>query len=278
MRLQKLLSCLLLLSLAYFNHLGYCQESGKDKRIISLGPSITQEIYLLGAEDKLAGCTVYCNKPEEAKAKERVATAVDINVEKIVSLQPDLVLATSLTNKEGIEKLKSLGVPVSIIPMAKDFNQLCEQFLELGKIVEKEKTARNIIDSSRQRVDLIKKRVKGLEKRRLFVQVGSRPLFTLNKDSYVNDLIEFAGGINIGQDSEIGLYTRELVLEKNPDVIIITTMGIAGKGEKDAWMKYKTINAVKNNDVHIIDQYMLCSATPVTFAEALEKIEGILHH
>lgn len=247
------------------------------QRIISLGPAITEELYILGAEDRLIGCTVYCQRPPEAKKKEKVGTVIEVNLEKIVSLRPDLVLATSLTDPDAKEKLKNLGIKTVTFPAAKDFNEICGQFQELGKIVGKEKQAAEIAALVRNRVDSIRKKIRGLKSPKVFIQVGVKPLVTATGDSFINDFIEFAGGVNIAKEAGTGLYSREEVVRRNPDVIIIVTMGIAGKEEKEAWAKYKTLNAVKNGRIYVIDSYRLCSPTPVSFAETLEEIARILH-
>jgi len=247
------------------------------QRIISLGPAITEELYILGAEDRLIGCTVYCQRPPEAKNKEKVGTAIEVNLEKIVSLRPDLVLATSLTDPDAKEKLKNLGIKTVTFPAAKDFNEICGQFQELGRIVGREKQAAEVAALARKRVDSLGKRIKGLKRPKVFIQVGAKPLVTATGDSFINDSIELAGGINIAKEAGTGLYSREEVVRRNPDVMIIVTMGIAGKEEKEAWAKYKTLNAVKNGRIYVIDSYRLCSPTPVSFAETLEEIARILH-
>ena len=247
------------------------------QKIISLGPSITEELYLLGVENKIVGVTTYCHRPSPAQQKEKVGTVIEVNLEKIVSLQPDLVLATSLTNLKAKEKLKNLGVKIITFPPAKSFREICEQFLELGRIVGKEKEAEEIVGQAKMRVNTIEEKVKNLPKQRVFVQIGARPLFTATRDSFVDDFVELAGGINIAQNSKSGLYSREKVLKDNPDIIIIVTMGIVGEGEREIWRKYKTLRAVKNNRIYIIDSYKLCSPTPVSFVEALEEITNILH-
>jgi iron complex transport system substrate-binding protein len=112
---------------------------------------------------------------------------------------------------------------------------------------------------------------------KVFVQLGSKPLFAATKDFFINDLIEFARGINIFKDAQSGLVSREEVVRKNPDVIIITTMGITGEKEQKSWQQYKTVNAVKNNRIYLVDSDSMCSPTPVSFAELLETIAKILH-
>ncbi|MFC2149822.1 ABC transporter substrate-binding protein [Candidatus Auribacterota bacterium] len=247
------------------------------KRIISLGPFVTEEIFLLGAEDQLVGCTNYCKQPPEAMNKEKVGTIQEANVEKIAILSPDIVLATNLTNPRAADKLRSLGIEVKRFPLAKDFDEMCSQFIDIGKIVGKEETARQLTSESRKKVEAIKERVKDLKHPRIFVQVGTKPLFTISKDSFVNSFVENAGGINIASDAGIGFFNMEEVIRRNPDIILIISMGIAAKEEKTKWMKYKTMNAARDDRIYIIDSYALCSPTPVSFAETLADIAELIH-
>jgi len=253
--------------------------SGKDypQRIISLGPDITEELYILGAEAKLVGCTVYCRRPPEAQKKKRVGTILKISLEKVLSLHPDLVLAVSLTNPIVKEKLTNLGIKVITFPSPKSFPEMCEQFLELGKIIGKEREAEEIILLTAKKIDSVKERVEGLRKPRVFVQIGAKPLVTINKDSFINDFIENVGGINITKDLKNTHYSREMVLKDNPDVIIITTMGIDGAKERGGWQKFKTLKAVRDDRIYFIDSELFCSPTPVSFAETLKEIFKILH-
>ena len=267
MRKSKLFFLILLV--LCFNTTVFSQDA--PNRIISLGPSLTEELYLLGAEGKIIGCTTYCKCP-----KEKVGNVVEVNVEKILSLKPDLVLATSLTNQRDIEKLRSLGVNVITFKTPRNFSEICEQFLRLARIVKREQKAKEIIKQANREIEEIKKRIKGLPRPRVFIQIGARPLFTATKDLFINDLIEMAGGINIAS-SKTGLYSREKVIEDNPDVIIIITMGIAGKMEKKHWQVYKAIKAVKENRIYLIDSEKICSPTPLNFVKALKEIVDLLY-
>jgi iron complex transport system substrate-binding protein len=170
-----------------------------------------------------------------------------------------------------------LGIKVVDFPLAKGFSHLCGQFLELAGIVGKEKQATEIVRQAEIQVDMLKQEVRDFSRPKVFIQIGARPLFTATKESFFNDFIEFAGGINIASGAKSGLYSREKVLEDNPDIIIITTMGIAGEREKEIWRTFETLNAVKNNRIYIVDDYNFCSPTPLSFVEALEEMIEILH-
>ncbi len=276
-KLKLLLYCCIALPAFFYFNTPIHAEGNFPKRIISLGPSITEALYLLGANDRIVGVTSFCLRPPQAQEKEKIGSVININIEKVASLTPDLVLATSLTEPKAIKKLKNLGINVQSFPQPENFTKLCEQFLKLGKLVGKGNEANDIISIAKEKVNSIKKMVKDLPKPKVFVQIGAKPLFTVTNGSFADDFIEFSGGINIAKNAKTGRYSREEVLRRNPDVILIVTMGLAGEKEKEIWQKYKTLNAVRNNKIYIIDSYKLCSPTPLSFTKTLEEIAQILH-
>lgn len=246
------------------------------KRIVSLGPAVTEQLYLLRAGDSVVGVTTYCRPPAGDK-KETIGTVVEASVEKIVFLKPDLVIAVSLTNRRQVEKLKSLGIKVIVFPYAKNFSGICDQFTKIGKIVGQEERAADVVSQAREKVRAVTEKVKDLSSPKVFVQVGSRPLFSVNKDSFIHDLVTLAGGVNIAKDSKVGFYSRERVIRDNPDCIIVVGMGIEGEKERKVWRRYKTLRAARNNMIHTVDSYGICSPTPLTFAKSLDKMARILH-
>lgn len=254
-----------------------CAAGDVPERIVSLGPTITENLYLLGVENNLIADTEYCQRPQDAVNKEKIGTVTQADIEKIVSLEPDLVIATGLTKPEQTEKMKNMGLRVKVFHNPKHFKGLCENFVNLGEIVGKKDKAERILERVRSEVDGIRMQVKGLAGQKVFVQLGAKPLFAATGESFVHDFIRFAGGINVAGDSKRGTYSRERVLKDNPDVILIVTMGITGEKEKKVWEKYTTINAVKNARIHIIDSYRICSPTPETFVQALREIVKYLH-
>ncbi|MBL7226136.1 MAG: ABC transporter substrate-binding protein [Desulfobacteraceae bacterium] len=251
------------------------------ERIISLGQTITERIYLLGADRNLIADTVYCVQPEDAKQKEKVGTLLQANLEKIVALKPDLVIASNLARPKQLRKLKDLGIRVVRFSYPKNFSEMCRQFLELGELLGKEEKAKEIIDNTKKEVAAIRMKTGNLPKKRVFIQLGIKPLHAVTRESFMNDYIEFAGGENIALNEGRGAYSREKVLKGDPEVIIISTMGSSegetGKKEKEAWMKYGSIAAVKNQNVYIVNPDKLCSPTPITFVEALREIAKMIH-
>lgn len=247
------------------------------QRIISLGPVLTEELYLLNAEEKLIGDTTYCINPPAARQKPKVGSVTEVDVEKLLSLKPDLVLATSLSNQAQMEKLKKIGLHVEVFSYPKSYQEICESFLRLARLVNREELARSIVDKSQKDAAVIKAKISTLTKKRVFVQVGANPLFTTPKNTFIHSFIEMAGGENIASDALTGLYSREKVLERNPDVILIATMGIVGTEEKETWEKYPTVNAVKNKRIFTFESYEICSPTPITFIKVLNELLPLLH-
>lgn len=252
-------------------------QEGTPKRIISLAPSVTESLYLLGEGERIIAVTTYCLRPIEARKKEKIGTVRESNVEKIISLQPDLVIATSLTSMRTVAKLHKTGIKVIVFAEPKNYAKLCEQFLELAALVGKEENAARILTEVNTRINACRKKVRGLSSPAVFVQVGSKPLFAATGNTFINDFIVFAGARNIASDAASGLYSREEVLKRNPEVILIVTMGISGEREKTVWEKYKTVDAVRNKRIYFIDSDKVCSPTPLSFAETLKEIVLMLH-
>lgn len=251
-------------------------QSSSYQRIVSLGPPVTEQLFLLGVGDRVVGVTLYCERPKEATQKTKIGTVLQPDLEKVVGLKPDLVLATPLTNVKSVAALQQLGIKVLTIPSSKDFQGLCEQFIQLAKVVGKEEIAHRIVLEAQQRVNRIMELPPLTPKPKVFVQLGANPLFTANKEYFVQDFIVKAGGVNIAAEANTGLYSVEKVIEQNPDVILITLMGVDGEREKKNWQRYKTLNAVRKNRIYFIDPYKSCSPNPLTFAETLEEIAKLL--
>jgi iron complex transport system substrate-binding protein len=247
------------------------------RRIISLVPNITEELFDLGVQDRIVGVTTYCQRPPEAQSKERVGTVVEVNVEKIVSLRPDLVIASPLTDHKQLQKLQEVGIRVEVFPPPRDFKALCVNFSQIARMVGKEEQAREIIQQAERELATIKGKVKGMLKPRVFVQIGERPLVAAGGDSFIDDFITFAGGINIAREVKTSVYSREEVVRKNPDIIIIARMGMAGEQEKAVWVKYKTIRAVQTKRIYTVDPYRFCSPTPLSFVEQVKELVRLIH-
>ena len=254
-------------------------ESGpvRPARIVSLSPAITESLYLLGLKDNIAGVTTYCNRPQEAKTKPVIGTVIEPDIEKIVKLRPDLVLAMGLTNPKVLTKMRSLGLKVLTYEIPDAFSGICDMFLKMGNATGTAPEARRIVDTARSEVDSIRKKTARLKKPRVLIELGTKPFFVATKDFFVNDYLDFAGALNVFRDAPSGSVGREEAIVRNPDVIFIVTMGLSGDNERQVWKRYSSVNAVKNGRIYVVDSNDICSPTPVSFARSLKHIAGLLH-
>ena len=247
------------------------------QRIISLSPAATEDLYLLGAGDRLVADTNYCNRPEAARYKKKVGNLMNFNIENILELKPDLILSTSLANTNKINKLRQLNINVIELTHPKNFKDICNNFIKLGRAIGSEEKAKEILAGIKRKVENIKNITANLPKGKVFFQIGAKPLKAVNNDYHINDLIKLSGGINIYEESVLNSFSRESVVLSNPDIIIIASMGFATGEEKRTWGKYKSINAVKNNKVFIVDSEIFCNLGVETFVEALKISVKLLH-
>jgi len=242
------------------------------QRIVSLAPSITENIYLLGAQNKLAGCTSYCTLAV-ADGIHQVGSTIDVNVEKIFSLKPDIVLTMLMTKPQDVEAMRKLGIRVEVLPTPKNFFEICEQTIQIGRLTGFEKEAMQVAKKARENVDSLKQvGLKNKVRQKIFFQLGSNPVFTVLPNTFMNDYILFCNGENIANGLTKGSVTRESVLMKNPDVIIVATMGGFGAEEQKVWKSYGGLKAAKNNKIFLIDSETACSPTPVNFVKAFTDV------
>ncbi len=276
MKRSPLILCLLLL-LGYHNAWANPEYP---QRIVSLGPINTENVFLLGAGDRLVANTNYCVRPEAAKEKEKIGSVMQVSIEKIIGLQPDLILATGLTPALQVKQLQSVGIQVVQFRQPESFADICAQFLQLGQLLGLETEAEEIVREAKEKVAAVQKKVAPLPLRKVFLQVGTKPLFSSVPGSFTNDFIVLAGGINISYKQNNGATNYEKVIAENPDVIIIAIMGtesgIATR-EKEKWQRMPVINAVQYKQIHLINPDIACSPSPATFSETLTIMATLIH-
>ncbi len=249
------------------------------QRIISLGPINTENVFLLGAGDRLIANTSYCVRPEAAKKKEKIGSVMQVTIEKIIGLHPDLVLATGLTQKLQLRQLQAAGIKVVQFDQPTSFSDICEQFLKLGKLLGLKDRSEQIIADAKRNIAKVQKLTSMLPGKKVFLQVGAEPLFSSVPTSFTNDFIVLAGGINIARKQQSGITNYEKVIAADPDVIIIAMMGsesgIAAKEQKK-WLSMSVISAAKQKRVFVINPDLICSPSPATFVETLTVIASLI--
>ena len=251
-------------------------QAQEARRIVSLVPWVTKSLYLMGEQGRLVGCTSYCPVIVSDHIP-IVASAVSVSIEKVLTLKPDLVFASSLTKPETIDNLKKLGIKVAFQSYPKSFEEICTYFIRIGEMVNQSAKATEIIHHQKERLSKLKASVPGGRNLQVFIQIGAKPLFCAVPNTFMDDFIRFAGAINCTLGLKTGSVTREYVLKQNPDIIFIVTMGMVAQEEKDNWLRYASLTASKNKKIFILDADKTCSPTPVLFMDALEEMIKLMY-
>lgn len=245
------------------------------KKIISVAPNITEIIYKLGAEDKLAGRTDYCDYPEEVKSVESIGTLRKPDIEKIIGLEPDLVIASTHFDEENAAKLEDAGIKVIGLYEENDVNGVYTMIETLGKALNKQQEAAKTVEEMKASIDKVTAAVSGLEKPSVYYVVGygEGGDFSAPENTFIGQLIKLAGGKNIVPESDNWSFSLEALLEANPDIIVVRT------GEKENFMStegYKELTAVKEGRVYEIDNNLL-DRQGYRNAEGVLKLAEIFH-
>ena len=197
------------------------------EKIISLSPAITEILFLLHAEDKLIGISDYCNFPEATQQIPKVGGLQNINIEKIISLQPDVALIGSIIPKKEVEKLEKSGISVIAIRQEEKLEGMLEAIHVIGKIVDNRQCADTLIQYYGKKLEEYKDSGDRITAHRppptiyYVVSFGAAGDFTAPKNSHIREIITLAGGRNIGDSLSTWNISREYLFAQNPDLIFI---------------------------------------------------------
>lgn len=247
------------------------------KKIISVAPSITEIVYALGKGDNLVGRTDYCDYPEEAKAAPSIGSLTDPNIEKIVELKPDVVIASTHFKEDVAKKLSDLGIKIIVINDSENIDGAYESINKVGEILNAKDKAKEVVNSNKEKIEEIKEKVKDAEAPKAYYVVGfgKNGDFTATGDTFTGEMLELAGGNNIAKDATLWSYSLEKIIENDPEYIIISK-NYGMKDEFIATEGYKELSAVKNNKVFEIDDNLVSRQGP-RIAEGVEALAKILH-
>ncbi len=254
---------------------------GIPQRIISLSPSNTEILFALGLGEKVVGVTEYCNYPPEALDKEKVGGYSTPDIEKIIALQPDLIVADDIHKEETIPALEDKGLTVFAL-MPGNLDGVLADIQMVGKITDKEKEAFELTTQMESRIEAITDKTENLQERpRVFYITWHDPLWTSGSGTFIHELIEKAGGVNIFQDvTGHKAVDIELVLARNPEVILACIGHGEAEDEPFNWAesepRLSATEARKNNRVYQIDADIV-SRTGPRIVQALEELAQFIH-
>ncbi len=250
-------------------------EAEVPRRIVSLLPSNTEILYALGLGDRVVGVSAFDDYPPEVEEKERVGDYFNPNLEKIVALKPDLVLTQASARIENLERtLGRYGIRVLALKNER-LSELLDAFEAIGEATGTKERARALVDETRARLDAVRRRYEELARVRVLFILDVHPLYVVGRDSYLNDLLEAAGGENVaGRFS--GAYPHlspEVLFELEPEVILNASPAAEAT---DFFEPFRKLRAVSMGRVHRFDSAVVMRPGPRVF-EALEEIARRLH-
>ena len=246
--------------------------NAEPRRIISLAPSVTETLFALGLGDRIVGVTSYCDYPPEAAQKETVGDTLRPNLEKIVALKPDLVIAsTSSQLEQFVRRLDELGIPI-YVSNPRGIEDVLASIERIGEVTGARERAIELARSLRARIDATERRASTLEKPKVLFILGTEPLITAGTTSFVTDLIRRAGGMSISEDApgDYPQYSLETAIAKQPEVIFLQ----AGESALPSRLK-QTPAAVSGRIYHLNDDLLLRPGPRVV--DGLEQMAEKIH-
>jgi len=237
-------------------------------------PSVTEMLYALDLGDRVVGVTSNCNYPSAVKKKEKIG-GFFLNLEKVVSLKPDLVVMLEDAQKRDVEKFKNFGLPVCAIN-ARSVTEVMDGLLKLGEVTGKKRKAEQLVSSMKSRITAVKPRrfslLFVLKLPKVLAVVGYRPLIVVGGGTFIDDIIRNAGAENVAGKTRAAYphYSFEELVREDPEYIIIAE-GTIGKEEIRRDRRWQGLDAVKKGRVLFMDADVLSRPGP----RVVDAIDGI---
>ena len=225
------------------------------ERIVSLAPHITENLFAAGIGQRVIGAVNYSDYPDEARGIPRVGGYDNFDIETILSLQPDLIVAWKEGNQfQQVESLMKLGLTV-FVNEPNRLEDVAADIVRFGILGGREDEARAVAEEFIAGLSRLRNEYSGLEKVTVFYQVWPNPLITVTDRQIIGNVIRLCGGSNIfaGLDTPTPQVGKEAVLTENPDIIIASGMNEARPDWLDEWKQWSFLNAARYDNLFFID-------------------------
>ncbi|MBX0357235.1 cobalamin-binding protein [Halobacillus sp. Nhm2S1] len=254
-------------------------------RIVSICPSNTEIVAYLGQTRLLVGVDNYSDYPEEVEHLPKLGPDLSIDIEKVASLKPDLVLASlSVPGMEkNIEGLDEYGLPY-IILNPNTLYEISEDIRRVGKAIGVEEKSHHHADAFLREIDEFRHQSKKREEKpSLYWEWWPKPVFTPGKLNWLNEISELAGGVNLFCDQEVASFQTdwEEVKKRDPDHICMVWVGVKEEKMNPVLIKkrpgWSELRAVKHDHIHVLEESLFCRPSP-RLLEGLRKISAVVKH
>jgi len=249
------------------------------ERIVSLVPSVTEIVYALGGEARLAGRTDFCDWPPAAQAKPSVGGMIAPNLEALAALRPDLVVMTPSGNRhETMEQIRRLGVPIYLVDVHR-VAQMMDVIARLGALTGREAAVGALVDRLTRRIDAVRRAVAPFPRPRVLYALWPEPLIVPARDSHITEMIALAGGDSVTAEDP-GDYPRlslEAAVARAPEVIVLARHGkTAPPAGLEKWQRLTSLPAVRRGRVQSVDGNLVHRYGP-RLVDGIEALARIIH-
>jgi iron complex transport system substrate-binding protein len=245
------------------------------QRIISLAPSVTECLFALGAGDQVVGVTDYCTYPPATATKRRVGGMINPSIETIVGMMPDLIVVSMEGNmREDFKRLTSLAIPV-FVTNPRTLADIRRSLEQLGRLTGQDANAALLNDTLLARENAVRARAGSVHPRVLFF-VSLQPLMAVGRNTFLNELLRIAGAENLAARTSgtYPAYSREAVLQDNPDIIFLTADIMPDSTELlRLFPEWRTLAAVRAGGVTAVDPDLVTRPGP----RAVNGLELLFH-
>ena len=251
------------------------KKKSEKPQIISIAPSMTELFFQLDNGESLIARSNYCDYPPNAKKLPSIGSIIEPNIEYIIALKPNLIVAADHFTKESVHRFEQLNIPVYIGKQGENLEDFYQIIRDMGQIIEKNEKAETLINKMQLQVAEIKQRVQNQNyhpKVYYMISFGESGDYTAGKNTFIANLIRIAGGINIADDTTGWGYSREKLFSAQPDMILTSRPEIKEQLKKDSI--YSKLQAVQNNNVYCLEKGTI-ERPSVRNIEALLELENI---
>ena len=245
------------------------------KRIVSLNPTTTEVLFAIGAGSRVVGRSMYDAFPASALAVPSLGAALRPNVEAIIGAKPDLVvLYASQDNRAAADRLRQAGIPTAAFRID-SIAQFERDTRLLGRMTNDSASAARLVDSVRATLDRVRAATQSLARPTVFFHTWDRPLITIGGGSFLNELVDIAGGRNVYADlpGPSGIVTIEDVVRRNPDFVLASPITAAAIRSDARW---QAVRAVRAGHVLVFDTTIV-GRPSVTLGAAARSLADLLH-
>lgn len=255
----------------------------KPKKIVSLAPNNTEITFALGAGERMVGVSDFDDYPKEAADIEKIG-GQDFNVEKIISLKPDIVLAfesNAKNSKDGLDQIRDAGIQVVVVQSASSFDDVYQSIGRIAKATGTNDKGKEIVDGMKSKIADIRDKAADIPKEdrvKVWAEVAPPPdVYTTGSGTFMNEMLDIINAKNIAADKKGWVkYSPEEAVKQKPDVIVLTYQadnGVKSVLNRDGW---QNVPAVENERVYNVDSDLVSRSGP-RLVEGVEELAKAIY-